>query len=384
MLSCTKTQKYLQKGCHVFLAHITKKNTKDKSEEKKLKDVPTLRDFIEVFLEDFPRLSQTRQVEFQIDLAPDAPPGARAPYRLAPSEMKEELNQLTVKDRYLLPRIDVHIILRQVHDRIHQQYSDQLKEQIRYHLGKANVVADALSRKEQIKPLRVRALVMTIRLNLPAQILNAQAKAIKEENIKEENLRSMNKEFETRPDGTLCIEKRSWLPHFGGLRDLIMHESHKSKSSIHPGSTRFAPKRFGYSVGYEHRIPPKDRRISERTIQTLEDMLRACVIDFDNGWDKHLPLVEFLYNNSYHTNIKAESFEALYSPITSSASTSANKKPEYKKSEEKKNDKKEDGKKRDMSKVKCYNFKKKGHYAKDSKKAKVKDYNYYKTKMLLA
>ncbi|GKF76779.1 hypothetical protein Tco_0229249, partial [Tanacetum coccineum] len=55
---------------------------------------------------------------------------------------------------------------------------------------------------------------------------------------------------------------------------------------------------------------------------------------------------------------------------TSSASTSANKKPEYKKSEEKKNDKKEDGKKRDMSKVKCYNFKKKGHYAKDSKKAK--------------
>nr|GEU91557.1 putative reverse transcriptase domain-containing protein [Tanacetum cinerariifolium] len=52
--------------------------------------------------------------------------------------------------------------------------------------------------------------------------------------------------------------------------------------------------------------------LSERTIQTLKDMLRTCVIDFDNGWDKHLPLVEFSYNNSYHTSIKAAPFKALY------------------------------------------------------------------------
>ncbi|GJS05060.1 putative reverse transcriptase domain-containing protein [Tanacetum coccineum] len=51
---------------------------------------------------------------------------------------------------------------------------------------------------------------------------------------------------------------------------------------------------------------------SERTIQTLEDMLRACVLDFRKGWDKHLPLIEFSYNNSYHTSIKAAPFEALY------------------------------------------------------------------------
>ncbi|GJR19131.1 integrase, catalytic region, zinc finger, CCHC-type containing protein [Tanacetum coccineum] len=69
---------------------------------------------------------------------------------------------------------------------------------------------------------------------------------------------------------------------------------------------------------------------------------------------------------------------------TSSASSSANKKPEYVKSEEKKEDKKDNEKKMDMSKVKCYNCKKEGHFAKDCKKAKVKDYNYYKTKMLLA
>nr|GEX39890.1 putative reverse transcriptase domain-containing protein [Tanacetum cinerariifolium] len=53
-------------------------------------------------------------------------------------------------------------------------------------------------------------------------------------------------------------------------------------------------------------------RQSERTIQTLEDMLRACVIDFGNGWERHLPLVEFSYNNSYHASIKAAPFEALY------------------------------------------------------------------------
>ncbi|GJS33249.1 putative reverse transcriptase domain-containing protein [Tanacetum coccineum] len=110
--------------------------------------------------------------------------------------------------------------------------------EIRYHPGKANVVADALSRKKQIKPLRVRSLVMTIHPNLPSQILKAQTEALKEENIKAENLRGMDKAFEIRPDGTHCIKNRSWLPLFGNLRDLIMHESHKSKYSIHPGSDK--------------------------------------------------------------------------------------------------------------------------------------------------
>nr|GEY98094.1 reverse transcriptase domain-containing protein [Tanacetum cinerariifolium] len=77
---------------------------------------------------------------------------------------------------------------------------------IRYHPGKENVVADALSRKERIKPLRVRSLVMTVHLKLPSQILKAQTKAIKEENIKAENLQGMDKAFEIRPDGTHCIK----------------------------------------------------------------------------------------------------------------------------------------------------------------------------------
>ncbi|GJU71271.1 putative reverse transcriptase domain-containing protein [Tanacetum coccineum] len=106
--------------------------------------------------------------------------------------------------------------------------------EIRYHPGKANVVADALSWKERIKPLRVRSLVMTIHPNLPSQILKAQTEALKEENIKAANLRGMDKSFEIRHDGTRCIKNRSWLPLFGNLRDLIMHESHKSKYSIYP------------------------------------------------------------------------------------------------------------------------------------------------------
>ncbi|GJW61469.1 putative reverse transcriptase domain-containing protein [Tanacetum coccineum] len=314
--------------------------------------------------------------------------------------------------------------------------------EIHYHPRKANVVADALSRKERIKPLRVRALVMTLHPKLSSQILEAQTEAIKEENIKAENLRGIDKAFEVRPDGTRCIKNRSWLPLFGNLRDLIMHESHKSKYSIHPGSDKmyqdlkklywwpnmkaiiaeyvgkcltcsrvkaecqkpsglliqpeiptwkweritmdFVTKLPKTSSGHDiiwvivdrltksahfiptretdsmetltrlyikeivsrHGVPisiisdrdshftsrfwqslqnalgtqldmstayhPETDGQSERTIQTLEDMLRACVIDFGKGWERHLPLVEFSYNNSYHASIKAAPFEALY------------------------------------------------------------------------
>ncbi|GJS65577.1 putative reverse transcriptase domain-containing protein [Tanacetum coccineum] len=122
--------------------------------------------------------------------------------------------------------------------------------EIRYHPRKANVVADALSRKERDQPLRVRALVMTIGLDLPKQILNAQTEARKPENIKNEDVGGMllenakdpekvrKEKLEPRADGTLCFNGRSWLPCYGDLRTVIMHESHKSKYSIHPGSDK--------------------------------------------------------------------------------------------------------------------------------------------------
>ncbi|GKA06251.1 putative reverse transcriptase domain-containing protein [Tanacetum coccineum] len=104
--------------------------------------------------------------------------------------------------------------------------------------------------KERDQPLRVRALVMTIRLDLSKQILNAQTEARKPENIKNEDVGGMlvenaknpeairTEKLEPRADGTLCLNGRSWLPCYGDLRTVIMHESHKSKYSIHPGSDK--------------------------------------------------------------------------------------------------------------------------------------------------
>ncbi|GJR28459.1 putative reverse transcriptase domain-containing protein [Tanacetum coccineum] len=302
---------------------------------------------------------------------------------------------------------------------------------IRYHPGKANVVADALSKKEA-----------------PKQILEAQTEALKPENLTAEDVGGMLRQdltkerLKPRADGTLCLNNRSWLPCYGDLRTLVMHESHKSKYSIHPGSDKmyqdlkqlywwpnmkaniatyvskcltcakvkaehqkpsgllvqpeipewkwekitmdFVTKLPKTTNGYDtiwvivdrltksahflpmrendpmeklmklymkevvtrHGVPvsiisdrdgrftslfwqalhkalgtrldmstayhPETDGQSERTIQTLEDMLRACVLDFGKSWDRHLPLVEFSYNNSYHTSIKAAPFEALY------------------------------------------------------------------------
>ncbi|GJR54759.1 putative reverse transcriptase domain-containing protein [Tanacetum coccineum] len=202
------------------------------------------------------------------------------------------------------------------------------------------------------------------------KILEAQTEVIKPENLKSEDVGGMlienskdlekpkKEKLEPRADGTLCLNNRIWLPCCGDLRTLIMHESHKSKYYIHPCSDKLSklntknhlacwynqrflngsgttspwilsPSSQGRKVETipyrlylkevvtRHGIPvsiiyDRDPRQSERTIQTLEDMLRACVIDFGNGWERHLPLIEFSYNNSYHASIKAAPFEALY------------------------------------------------------------------------
>nr|GEW86996.1 putative reverse transcriptase domain-containing protein [Tanacetum cinerariifolium] len=109
--------------------------------------------------------------------------------------------------------------------------------EIRYHPGKANVVADALSRKDK-ESIHVRTLVVTVDNNLPKQIRNAQAEACEKENIGSERFVGIWEPFEVRADGTKCLRGRVWLPLFKGLRDLIMLESHKSKYSIHPGSDK--------------------------------------------------------------------------------------------------------------------------------------------------
>nr|GEV50178.1 putative reverse transcriptase domain-containing protein [Tanacetum cinerariifolium] len=257
-------QEYLSKGCDVFLENITTKEAKDKSKGKRLEDVPIVRDFPGVFHEDLPGIPPARQVEFQIDLVPGDAPVARAPYRLAPSEMKElkdgsfcmfidyrELNKLTVKNRYPLPRIDdlfdqlqgssvySKIDLRSCYhqlrvceedipktafkthyrhyefqvmpfgltnapaefmdlmNRVCKPYLDKFiivfiddiliysknKEEHEEHLKQILELLKKEELKEQSRPLRVRALVMTIGLNLPKEILEAQTEALKLKNL---------------------------------------------------------------------------------------------------------------------------------------------------------------------------------------------------------
>ncbi|GJR10534.1 putative reverse transcriptase domain-containing protein [Tanacetum coccineum] len=224
---------------------------------------------------------------------------------------------------------------------------------------------------------------MTIGLNLPVQILNAQAEETKAENIKSEDLgRGMIKKLEPRADGTLCLENRSWLPCLGDLRTLFMHESHKSKYSIYPDSDKvyhdlkelywwskmkvdiatyvnkcltyskvkakyqkpsgllvqpvipewkwekitmdFIKKLPKTSSGHDtiwvivdrltksaYFLPMKETDMERLTRLYLKELLQKA-LDFEYGWDKHLLLFEFSYNNRYHTSIKAALFEALY------------------------------------------------------------------------
>nr|GEX18934.1 putative reverse transcriptase domain-containing protein [Tanacetum cinerariifolium] len=519
VVSCMKVKKYVDRGSYLFVAQVVEKEPA----KRRLEDVPVICKFPDVFLEDLPGLPLPQQVEFEIELVPGAAPVARTPHRLAPLEIKElakqlqelsdkgfiqpssspwgapvlfvkkkdgsfcmcidyrELNKLTIKNRYPLPRIDdlfdqlqgssvySKIYLQSGYHQLHTalktltevrqflglagyyrrlwscvdaarevftdhksiQYILDQKElnmrqrrwiellsdyrcEIRYHPRKANVVVDALSRKEKEKPLRVRSLVLTDHKDLMQQILEAQVESLKEGNVQKEDLGRMQMQiFEIHSNGIRYHDKRIWLPLHGGLRDLIMHELHKSKYSIHLGSTKMyqdlrklywwlnmkadiatyvsqcltcakvkaehlkpsgllqqleipewksenvtmdfvtgLPRTpSGYDsiwiivdrltksahVSYSNRdslftsrfwvslqkapgtqldlsiaYHPETDRKSERTIQTLEDMLRACVINFGSSWDKHLPLVEFFYNNSYHASIKAAPFEALY------------------------------------------------------------------------
>ncbi|GJT84655.1 putative reverse transcriptase domain-containing protein [Tanacetum coccineum] len=392
----------------MFLAHITEK----KSEEKRLEDVPIVRDFLKVFLEDLPELPPPRQVEFQIELVLGAAPVARAPYRLAPSEMQELSNQLQeltdkgfirpisspwgapvlfvkkkdgsfriwdkdeeeefqlLKEKlcstpilslpdgsedfvvycdashqglgavlmqrqkviaYASCQLKTHEKNYTTHDlelgsvvfalRILRHYlygtkctvyTDHKSLQhildqkelnmrqrrwiellndydykIRYHPGKANVVAEALSRKERLKPLRVRSLGMMIISPLPSQILEAQTEVVKEENVKNENLYGM-------------IEKKF-------QKDQMEPYASKAEARYH-----FMEKAFGTQLDISTTYHPQTDGQSERTIQTLKDMLRACIIDFGKSWDNHLPLIKFSYNNNYYSSLKSSPFEALY------------------------------------------------------------------------
>ncbi|KAI3798748.1 hypothetical protein L1987_34027 [Smallanthus sonchifolius] len=216
---------------------------------------------------------------------------------------------------------------------------------ISYHLGKANVIADALSRKDQPKPRRVRALQLIIHTNLPIQICDAQLEAIKRDIVMDEAHKSRYSIYLGADKMYHDLKEHYWWPNMKAeiatyvskcLTCAKAKEGYQKPSRLLQQleipqwkwehiSMDFITKLPRASNGCDTIWKALDTRLdmstayhpqtdiqSERTIQTLEDMLRACVVYFGNGWDAHLPLVEFSYNNSYHISIKAAPFEALY------------------------------------------------------------------------
>nr|GEW90306.1 putative reverse transcriptase domain-containing protein [Tanacetum cinerariifolium] len=416
------SQEYLAKGCAVFLAHINAKEAKEKSEGKRLEDVPIVRDFPEIFLEDLPGILPARRVEFQIDLK-DGSFRMCIDYR--------ELNKLTVKNRYLLPRIDdlfdqlqgssvySKIDLRSGYHQLRVREKDITKTAFRSVMGtmnskrfiegfskitksmtkltQKNVKFEWREKEEAAFQLIKRKLCSTSILALPkgsknfivycdashkglgdvlmqnekviayasrqlkiheknytthdlelgaVEILKAQTKALKSENLSAEDVGGMlrkdlpKENLEPRADGTLCLNNRSWVivdrltksAYFLQMREndpmeklmkLYMKEVVTRHgvpvSIISDRDGRFTSlfwqalhKALGTRLDMSMAYHLKTNGQSKRTIQTLEDMLRACIINFGKGWDRNLPLVEFSHNNSYHTSIKAVPFEALY------------------------------------------------------------------------
>ncbi|GJR97908.1 putative nucleotidyltransferase, ribonuclease H [Tanacetum coccineum] len=244
--------------------------------------------------------------------------------------------------------------------------------EIRYHLGKENVVADALSQKERIKPLRSHKSKYSIHPgsdkmyqdlkklywwpNMKAIITEYVGKCLTCSRVKAEcqkpsgllvqpeipmwKWERITMDFITKLPKTsnehdiiwVIVDRLTKSAHFIPTRETDSMETltrlyikeivsrHGVPISIISDRDSYFTSRFwqslqkalGTQLDMSTAYHPETDGQSERTIQTFKDMLRACVIDFGKGWEKHFPLVEFSYNNSYHASIKAAPFEALY------------------------------------------------------------------------
>ncbi|GJW50608.1 putative reverse transcriptase domain-containing protein [Tanacetum coccineum] len=306
IISCTKTQKYIEKGCQVYLAQVTSKKAEDKSEERRLED----RIRLEGIHIDLAKIEEIKD----IGSSPKKPNEILQSYGLAREvrtswyiamlrikgwgsfDCRKVVFALKMWRHYLYGTKCVvftdhkslqHILDQKELNMRQRRWLELLSDydcEIRYHPGKANVVADALSQKERSKPLRVRALVMTIGLNLPKQILSAQSEARKEENFINKDLRGMINKLEPRMlvDDTLEKLTRQYL---------------KEVVSKH-----------GVPVSI---ISDRDGKFTSHFWKSLHKAL-GTRLDMSTAYHPETDGQKFSYNNSYHTSIKAAPFEALY------------------------------------------------------------------------
>ncbi|GJW37596.1 putative reverse transcriptase domain-containing protein [Tanacetum coccineum] len=288
----------------------TKTLMSTKADEPELSDIPIVRDFTDVFPEDLSGLPPQRQVEFRIDLIPGATPVAKSPYRLAPSEMQElseqlqelqdkgfirpshspwgapvlfvkkkdgsmrmcidyrELNKLTIKNRYPLPRIDdlfdqlqgaryfSKIDLRSGyhHLRVHEDDIPKTAFRTRYRHFEFTVMPFGLTNAPATKEDHEVHLKLVLELLKKewlyakfskcefwlqrGMILAAQSEAFKQENILAERLHGLDQQMKRKEDESLYFMDCIWVSLVGGVRTIVMDEAHKTRNSVHPGADK--------------------------------------------------------------------------------------------------------------------------------------------------
>nr|GEV64103.1 putative reverse transcriptase domain-containing protein [Tanacetum cinerariifolium] len=390
VVSCIKVKKYVDRGSYLFVDQVVEKEPT----ERRLEDVPVICKFLDVFPEDFPGLPPHRQVEFKIELVPEAAPVARAPYRIAPSEMKElakqlqdlsdkgfiqpssspwgalklfvkkkdgsfrmcidkrELNKWTIKNRYPLPRIDdlfdqlqrssvySKIDLRSGYHQIHVREKDIPITAFKTRYGHYEF------QKEKLYAMFLKCEFCLASVKFLGHVINSQGVYVDPARV--EAIKSW-------ADPKSPTEVRQFLGLAGYYRRLWrcvdalreVFTDHKSLQYILDQKELNMRQRrwiellsdYDYEIRYylgkanivadalSRKEREKPLRKKTNNIEKLAELylkeivcrhgVPVSVISdrdslFTSSWDKHMPLVEFSYNNSYHASIKAASFEALY------------------------------------------------------------------------